>query len=112
MYHDRAGADTTKRAKYLLLLGDASFDYKARISNNTNLVPAWESPSSLDPLATYTSDDFFGLLDDGDDINGTGTYLLDIGIGRIPARNEREAQAIIDKIIDYHQPKSSGSLAQ
>jgi hypothetical protein len=109
MYHDRAGADTTKRAKYLLLLGDASFDYKARIINNTNLVPAWESPASLDPLATYTSDDFFGLLDDGDDINGTGTYLLDIGIGRIPARSEREAQAIVDKIIDYHQPKSLGA---
>ena len=109
MYHDRAGADTTKRAKYLLLLGDASFDYKARIANNTNLVPAWESPASLDPLATYTSDDFFGLLDDGDDINGTGTYLLDIGIGRIPAHNEREAQAIIDKIIAYHQPKALGA---
>jgi len=109
MYHDRAGSDTTKRAKYLLLLGDASFDYKARITNNTNLVPAWESPASLDPLATYTSDDFFGLLDDGDDINGTGTYLLDIGIGRIPARNEREAQAIIDKIVAYHQPKGLGA---
>ncbi|AXY76108.1 hypothetical protein D3H65_19890 [Paraflavitalea soli] len=109
MYYDRAGGDSTKRAKYLLLLGDASFDYKARITNNTNLVPAWESPASLDPLATYTSDDFFGLLDDGDDINGTGTYLLDIGIGRIPARHEREAQAIIDKIIGYHQPKSLGA---
>lgn len=109
MYHDRAGSDTTKRARYLLLLGDASFDYKTRITNNTNLVPAWESPASLDPLATYTSDDFFGLLDDADDINGTGTYLLDIGIGRIPARHEREAQAIIDKIIAYHQPKSLGA---
>lgn len=108
IYHDRAGSDTTKRARYLLLLGDASFDYKARIVNNTNLVPAWESPQSLDPLATYTSDDFFGLLDDGDDVNGTGVYLLDIGIGRIPARNEREAQAIIDKIIAYHQPKGLG----
>lgn len=108
MYHDRAASDTTKRAKYLLLLGDASFDYKARITNNTNLVPAWESPASLDPLATYTSDDFFGLLDDTDDINGTGTYLLDIGIGRIPARNEREAQSIIDKIIAYHEPKGLG----
>ncbi|MDF2193063.1 type IX secretion system sortase PorU [Paraflavitalea sp. CAU 1676] len=108
MYHDRAGADTTKRARYLLLLGDASFDYKSRISNNTNLVPAWESPVSLDPLATYTSDDFFGLLDNDDDINGNGIYLLDIGIGRIPARNEQEAKAIIDKIIAYHQPATLG----
>lgn len=108
MFYDRAGVDSVKRAAYLLLLGDASFDYKTRISGNTNLVPAWESPVSLDPLATYTSDDFFGFLGDEDDINGTGTYLLDIGIGRIPARNEQEAKAIVDKIVAYHQPQSLG----
>jgi hypothetical protein len=108
MFYDRAGGDSAKAPKYLLLLGDASFDYRTRISNNTNLVPCWESQVSLDPLATYTSDDFFGLLGDDDDINGTGTYLLDIGIGRIPAKNEREAQAIVDKIIAYNDPKSLG----
>ena len=108
MYYDRAGGDSTRAPRYLLLLGDASFDYKSRITNNTNLLPAWESPESLDPLATYTSDDFFGFLDDHDDINGTGTFLLDIGIGRIPARNEREAAAIVDKIIGYHQPGRLG----
>ena len=108
MFYDRAGGDSAKAPQYLLLLGDASFDYRARISNNTNLVPCWESPLSLEPLTTYTSDDFFGLLGDNDDINGTGTYLLDIGIGRIPARTEREAQAIVDKIIAYNEPKSLG----
>ncbi|WP_158085347.1 type IX secretion system sortase PorU [Niastella vici] len=108
MFYDRAGGDSAKAPKYLLLFGDASFDYRTRISNNTNLVPAWESPGSLDPLATYTSDDFFGLLGDNDDINGTGTYLLDIGIGRIPAKNEREAQAIVDKIVAYNEIKSLG----
>jgi hypothetical protein len=108
MFYDRAGGDSAKAPKYLLLFGDASFDYRARISNNTNLVPAWESPVSLDPLSTYTSDDYFGLLGDNDDINGTGTYLLDIGIGRIPAKNEREAQAIVDKIVAYNDAKSLG----
>jgi hypothetical protein len=109
MYYDRAGGDSTKAPRYLLLFGDASFDYRTRISNNTNLVPCWESPTSLDPLATYTSDDFFGFLGDNDDINGTATNLLDIGIGRIPAQNEREAQAMVDKIIAYNDPKSLGS---
>lgn len=108
MFYDRSGGDSTKRPKYLLLFGDASFDYKNRITNNTNLVPAWESPVSLDPLSTYTSDDFFGFLDDGDDINGNGTYLLDIGIGRIPAANEREAKAIVDKILNYHSAAALG----
>lgn len=108
MFYDRAGGDSAKAPQYLLLFGDASFDYRARISNNTNLVPCWESPASLEPLTTYTSDDFFGLLGDNDDINGTGTYLLDIGIGRIPAKNEREAQAIVDKIVAYNDTKSLG----
>ena len=102
MYFDKATSDTNKMPRYLLLLGDASFDYLNRIGNNTNLVPCWESPNSLEPLSTYTSDDFFGFLEDGDDIgNPAHLNLLDIGIGRIPARNIAEAKAIVDKIIGY-----------
>lgn len=108
MYYDRSVGDTTKRPRYLLLFGDASFDYKNRLTNNTNLVPAWESTVSLDPLSSYTSDDFFGLLNDDDDIHGNGIYLLDIGIGRIPARNEREAMNMVDKILGYHEPNRLG----
>ncbi len=108
MYFDKAGSDTAKRPKYLLLFGDASFDYKNRLRNNTNLVPAYESNSSLDPLSTYTSDDFFGLLSDGDDINGNGVYLLDIGVGRIPANSEVAARSIVDKIISYNSSTGLG----
>ena len=108
MYYDKAAGDSTKRPKYLLLFGDASFDYKSRINQNTNLVPAWESPISLDPLSTYTSDDFFGFLDDNEDINSTSLPLLDIGIGRIPAFNEQQAKAFVDKIISYSDPKALG----
>src|SRR4029078_12519856 len=110
MFYDRAGNDSTKRPKYLLLLGDASFDYKDRIHENTNLVPAYESNNSLDPLSTYTSDDFFGFLDDGDDINnGSIINLLDIGIGRIPAKSVGEAKAHIDKIMQYQSSAALGS---
>ncbi len=108
MFYDRAGNDSAKRPRYLLLLGDASFDYKRRIVGNTNLVPAYESPFSLDPLTSYTSDDFFGLLDDGDDINSiTPVGYIDIGIGRIPAANTAEAKAYTDKVYAYG--KSFGS---
>jgi hypothetical protein len=108
MYYDRVKGDSARSPQYLLLFGDASFDYKTRITNNTNLVPSWESPASLDPLSTYNSDDFFGFLSDSDDINGSGTYLLDIGIGRIPADNDRDAKAIVDKIVAYTDAKSLG----
>jgi hypothetical protein len=109
MYFDKAGSDSTLRPKYLLLFGAASFDYKNRISNNSNIVPCYESVMSVDPLATYTSDDFFGLLNDSDDVNIISPpSLLDIGIGRLPARNLNEAKIMVDKIIRYHSPQSFG----
>ena len=106
MYFDRY---VSNRPKYLLLFGDASFDYKNRITNNTNLVPAYQSKIYLDPLSTYTSDDFFGFLDDNEDINtGLVTNLLDIGIGRIPAKNIEEAKNYVDKVIAYYNKESFG----
>ena len=109
MYFDRYGVTPATRPKYLLLFGDASFDYKNRIPNNTNLVPAYQSKIFLDPLSTYTSDDFFGFLDDNEDINsGLITNLLDVGIGRIPAKNAGEAKNYVDKVINYYSKESFG----
>ena len=110
MYYDKAGMVAANRPKFLLLLGAASFDYKNRIAGNTNLVPAYESVNSFDPLITHTSDDFFALLDDADDINMVAPAgLLDIGVGRIPARNLAEAQLMVQKIIQYYSKTSLGS---
>ncbi len=109
MYYDKAGKDSAIRPKYLLLMGDASFDYKNRLKNNSNFVPAYESSVSLDPLSTYASDDFFGFLDDHEDVNSTTmTNLLDIGIGRIPAQTPEQAKAFADKLVNYTNPKSLG----
>ncbi|MEO5594512.1 MAG: type IX secretion system sortase PorU [Chitinophagaceae bacterium] len=109
MYYDKAGADSSQRPKYLLLLGDASYDYKNRTKNNSNYVPGYQNNASLDPLSTYTSDDFFGFLDDKEDINDVLIpNLLDIGIGRIPAQTPAQASAYVDKLINYTDPKSLG----
>lgn len=109
MFYDRFASAPSDRPKYLLLFGDASFDYKDRINNNTNLVPAYENNSSLDPLGSYTSDDFFGFLDDNEDINSTIIInQLDIGIGRIPAKNLEEAKNYVDKIETYFSKESLG----
>lgn len=109
MFYDRAGSTVTDRPRYLLLFGDASFDYKNRTPGNTNLVPAYQSDISLDPLATYTSDDFFGFLDDAEDVNTNFPLsLLDVGIGRIPARTVQEAKNVVDKVIRYHDKESFG----
>jgi peptidase C25-like protein len=109
MFYDRSTSSPSNRPKYLLLFGDASFDYRDRVNNNTNLVPAYENGNSLDPLGSYTSDDFFGFLDDNEDINSIIIInQLDIGIGRIPAKNADEAKNYMDKVEAYYSKESLG----
>ncbi|HEX7903992.1 MAG TPA: type IX secretion system sortase PorU [Chitinophagaceae bacterium] len=109
MYHDRYANNPASKLKYLLLFGDASYDYKDRLNNNTSYVPAWENNFSLDPLSTYASDDFFGFLDDNEDINSASIInYLDIGIGRVPAKNSEEAKNFVDKVIAYFDKESFG----
>ena len=96
---------------YLLLLGDASYDYKNRLSNNTNFVPVYESRQSLHPITSYSSEDYYGFLDDdeGEWVESTiGDHLLDIGIGRLPAKTASEAAAMVSKIINYDSPTHFG----
>ncbi|HEX2630168.1 MAG TPA: type IX secretion system sortase PorU, partial [Chitinophagaceae bacterium] len=109
MYHDKYGSNAANRLKYVVLFGDASYDFKDRLNNNTNYVPAWENYFSLDPLSTYASDDFYGFLDDNEDINsGLVINLLDIGIGRVPAKNIDEAKNFVDKVIAYSSAEAMG----
>ena len=82
---------------YALLFGASSYDYKNRITNNVNLVPGYQSSASLDPLSSYTSDDYFALLDSSANIateaqqfNNAAT-ALSVNLGRIPAKNVTEA---------------------
>jgi hypothetical protein len=110
MFYDRAGSDSSKKPKYLLLFGDASYDYKNRLKNNKTFIPPYESVASLDPLSSYTSDDFYGFLDDWEDINDANTSnLLDVGIGRIPAQTLSQAKAYIDKVVSYKDAVTLGS---
>jgi hypothetical protein len=94
--------------KYVLLFGDASFDYKNRISNNTNFVPIYESKESLQPIFSYSSDDYIGLLDlnEGEwQEDNTAPQSLEVGIGRLPVKNLPEAKWIVDKLIAYSTQK-------
>jgi len=107
MLYDKA-ENSDEQPKYLLLFGRASYDYKNRIANNSNYVPAFQSIESLSPTTSYVSNDFFGLLDaqEGYDCNGH----LDIGIGRIPVSTIEEAKDVVNKIIRYHHKIYSGSF--
>lgn len=110
MVYDRTPAG---KRQYLLLFGDASYDYKADPTNQTdqlpgwwqdrlptnankinqNFVPVYESPEGFDLVMgirpngqglTYSSDDYYGLLDDNEGawVPNTSNELLYIGGGR------------------------------
>jgi hypothetical protein len=101
MFYERStGWDDMPR--YLLLFGDASYDYKNRIPGNTNFVPSYQSVESLTPTTSFVSDDYFGLLDPNEGRwNPTDNDALDIGIGRFPVDFPEEARGVVDKIIRY-----------
>jgi hypothetical protein len=106
MLYKRAIAENGTLPGYLLLFGDASYDYMNRVSGNSNFVPSYQTRNSLTPTASIVSDDYFGLLDDseGEAMND----LVDVGIGRLPARNRSEATAMVNKTLAYASTKSFG----
>ena len=100
-------ADTaTDRPKYLLLFGDASYDYRGVVEPNTNQVPIYQSYSSFSLYSSFSTDDFYGFMD-ADEGNNLRAKGLDLGIGRIPVNTEGEAKAVVDKIIAYSNPAQS-----
>lgn len=86
---------------FLLLFGDGSFDPKNNTNSEDNLdfIPVFETYQSFSPIYSFPSDDYFGLLSDGE--SGTLKGALDIAVGRITPRTAAEAQAIVDKIVAY-----------
>jgi len=99
------GRDTSgsEGPDYVLLFGDGSYDPKSRISGNTNYIPTFQSENSVSYLISYTSDDFFAMLDP---FEGTlaGAEIPDVGIGRMPVRNLEQARQMVDKVILYSTP--------
>ena len=120
MLYDNATTDT-EMPRYLLLFGDATFD-------NRMVTTAWKSRSPKDYLlvyedndyydsqtenvigdiVSYPSDDYFGLLDDGEG-NNLKTEKVDLGIGRFVCNKVANAKTLVDKSIAYLQNQQTGS---
>ena len=99
-----------KRIKFVNLFGDASYDFKNRISINTNVVPIYHAlNSSTRGESSFASDDFFGLMDttEGNIISFFGG--IDIAVGRMLVNDTKQADEMVNKVIEYHDLKSYGS---
>ncbi len=96
--------------RYLLLFGDASYDPKNRLSNNTNYIVSYQSSNSTNELYSYVSDDYFALLDEEESIFSSAVSIpfLDIGVGRFPVKTIEEAKNAVDKVIAYSSLESYG----
>jgi hypothetical protein len=104
------------QVRYVLLFGAASFDYKDRVSNNTNFIPIYESRESLHPIYSYSSDDYFGFMEDNEGewqetFNNIPVFdhTIDVSVGRLPVRTLQEAQDVVDKLIHYTSKETLGS---
>jgi hypothetical protein len=103
-------SNPSKKIKYINLFGDASFDYKNRIPNNTNIVPIYHAlNSSTAGESSYASDDFFGYMDPSE---GNIAYYfggIDIAVGRMLVSSNAQAEEMINKVFEYNDLKSYGN---
>lgn len=88
-----------QRLKYVLLFGDASFDYRNISGQGGDFVPSLQSDNTYNFMRSYVTDDYFGLMDDGEGLDCAG--VVDLGIGRLPVNTIQQAENVVGKIKDY-----------
>ncbi len=73
--------------RYVLLLGDGTFDYKDNLGYGENLVPILVAET---PMGLYPSDGLYADVD--------GDHLPDLAVGRLPVQTNDEATSLLAKI--------------
>lgn len=110
--YDRAPS-ADQRLRYALLFGDGHFNFRGIGNTGTlnNWIFPYQTDVSLNPIQSYTSDDYFGLLDDNEgawEPSSAGREFVDIGIGRIPLQNRAQAQSFLRKVQAYEDGSTAG----
>ena len=85
----------------LLLFGTGSFDNRELMGQHPDDLLTYQSDNSNIENNSFTSDDFFGLLDDHSGTNVAADKLR-IGVGRITCIDADEARSDVDKIVEYY----------
>lgn len=106
MCYDKGKQTGVNTLKYVLLMGDGSYDNRNILQKSHNLIPTYQSEISLSPTESFVTDDFYGFLDENE---GDSQGILDLGIGRISAGNADDAGYVIDKIKHYYEKESLGN---
>ena len=92
LFHD------SRPLRYLLLFGDASFDYKNRHGMAT-FVPTYEARNASSIQASIVTDDYFCFMDENE--GALSGSVPDIGAGRFPVSTSEQAAQMVDKVENY-----------
>ena len=106
MCYDRGNASGKHTLKYVLLMGDGSYDNRNIQGKGRNLIPTYQSDESLSLIHSFVTDDYFVMLDENE---GGSAGLIDLGIGRIPANTLLDAQAVVNKVKGYRKQETLGN---
>ncbi len=118
VYDNNPSGLIINKVKYLNLLGDASYDFKDRIKNNTNVVPIFHgfnvsqslSPNNSSNFSLYSSfmsDDFFTLMGTNEGVMGVSDFDgMDLAVGRMLVTSNVQAAEMVNKVYEYHDEKS------
>ncbi len=90
-----------ERFRFLLLMGDGSFDERDIYGLGTDLIPVFENDSHSE-INGFPADDYFAIYSVSTNTNPLAPDLS-VSVGRIPARTAVDADRIVDKIIDYEK---------
>jgi len=106
MFYDRGKVlgNQSELPKFLLLFGKGAFDNKETLSDwktfgKANYLLTFQSVNSINTTKTYSTDDYFGFLENNN-VNFQDNQL-DIGIGRFPVKTLQDATIVTNKTIDY-----------
>jgi len=90
-----------RRPLFVLLFGDGDYDPKNLINKtDKNWIPTYHT-NELDDILCRVTDSWFTYVAGDDEV-------MDLAIGRIPARSLADAQTYVDKLLDYEKKPTFG----
>lgn len=87
--------------KNLLLMGAGNMDNRDLMGPHDNYLLTYQSDVSNYENNSFTTDDFFGFLDDNSGLNLPSDKLR-LGVGRITCIDVDEARNDVDKLVEYY----------
>lgn len=112
MFYDRGADEKGHKLGYLLLFGRGTYDNRQLSSAVKSLgypmLLTWQTDNSSDEIASYSTDDIVGMLEDNSS-NSIAQNKLSIAVGRMPVKSLTEAKDAVDKLYSYTTKQDFGT---